>query len=278
MATRPRNRNKATTTKSQSTTTQVVDDSPKVATTTPPVETSAAELAALAAEDAAEAVVSEEERLRVANETAATFFFNPMQTAAQARMSRAVDTTAQLQENIQQVENASDNPGLDKILGNPTNLPTPSANRPAIFDLVDKTLQPFVEEMMPNASTPDARAAELHYSMYTLIKYLLNIGGNEMKVGVPYLFSYYRKYKGSVFHPQNHHRGVGLMRGSESDIDFYRNLSRLFVDISSPEQATLVLKRTDVARFRTLTLKITSPAAQKMSENLVTLISRVHTV
>lgn len=196
--------------------------------------------------------------------------------AAAARREAAARRSAQLETEMAKVANASENPGLDKLLGKATNLPEPQAQRPAIFDMVDRTVQPFIEEMASNAMVTDQRAGELHYSMSTLIKYLLNVGGNEMKVGVPYLLSYYRKYKGSVFHPQNHHRGVGAMRGSEADIDFYRNMSRLLVDISHPDDAALVLSRTDIARFRKLTMAITSPAAQKMSENLAALISRVH--
>ncbi len=196
--------------------------------------------------------------------------------AAQARREAAARRSMQLETEMAKVANASENPGLDKLLGNATNLPEAQAQRPAIFDMVDRTVQPFIEEMAPNAAVTDQRAGELHYSMSTLIKYLLNMGGNEMKVGVPYLLSYYRKYKGSVFHPQNHHRGVGAMRGTDADIDFYRNMSRLLVDISNPDDAALVLRRTDIARFRKLTMAITSPAAQKMSENLAALISRVH--
>lgn len=196
--------------------------------------------------------------------------------AAQARREAAARRSMQLETEMAKVANASENPGLDKLLGNATNLPEVQAQRPAIFDMVDRTVQPFIEEMAPNAPVTDQRAGELHYSMSTLIKYLLNMGGNEMKVGVPYLLSYYRKYKGSVFHPQNHHRGVGAMRGTDADIDFYRNMSRLLVDISNPDDAALVLRRTDIARFRKLTMAITSPAAQKMSENLAALISRVH--
>lgn len=196
--------------------------------------------------------------------------------AAAARREAAARRTNMLESQISKVEAASDNPGLDKFLGKPTNLPEKQVNRPAIYDMVDRTLQPFVEEMSPNAAVSDARAGELHYSVSTLIKYLLNVGGNEMKVGVPYLLSYYRKYKNSVFHPQNHHRGVGAMRGSDADIDFYRNMSRLLVDISHPDDAELVLRRTDISRFRKLTMSITSPAAQRMSENLVALVSRVH--
>lgn len=196
--------------------------------------------------------------------------------AAQARREAAARRSSQLETEMAKVANASENPGLDKLLGKATNLPEAQAQRPAIFDMVDRTVQPFIEEMAPNAPVTDQRAGELHYSMSTLIKYLLNMGGNEMKVGVPYLLSYYRKYKGSVFHPQNHHRGVGAMRGTDADIDFYRNMSRLLVDISHPDDAALVLRRTDIARFRKLTMAITSPAAQKMSENLAALISRVH--
>lgn len=196
--------------------------------------------------------------------------------AAQARREAAARRSMQLETEMAKVANASENPGLDKLLGNATNLPEAQAQRPAIFDMVDRTVQPFIEEMAPNAAVTEQRAGELHYSMSTLIKYLLNMGGNEMKVGVPYLLSYYRKYKGSVFHPQNHHRGVGAMRGTDADIDFYRNMSRLLVDISNPDDAALVLRRTDIARFRKLTMAITSPAAQKMSENLAALISRVH--
>ena len=196
--------------------------------------------------------------------------------AAQARREAAARRSMQLETEMAKVANASENPGLDKLLGNATNLPEVQAQRPAIFDMVDRTVQPFIEEMAPNAAVTEQRAGELHYSMSTLIKYLLNMGGNEMKVGVPYLLSYYRKYKGSVFHPQNHHRGVGAMRGTDADIDFYRNMSRLLVDISNPDDAALVLRRTDIARFRKLTMAITSPAAQKMSENLAALISRVH--
>ena len=196
--------------------------------------------------------------------------------AAQARREAATRRSMQLETEMAKVANASENPGLDKLLGNATNLPEAQAQRPAIFDMVDRTVQPFIEEMAPNAAVTEQRAGELHYSMSTLIKYLLNMGVNEMKVGVPYLLSYYRKYKGSVFHPQNHHRGVGAMRGTDADIDFYRNMSRLLVDISNPDDAALVLRRTDIARFRKLTMAITSPAAQKMSENLAALISRVH--
>lgn len=242
------------------TTTQVVDDS--VAQGAPEVQPATPAPVDMAAETQMTA-------RGIAN-------FQPDPSPAMQRAAKAMETTNQLKEQVEQVENASENPALDKILGKPTGLPTPSPDRPEVYNLVDRTLQPFVEGMMPTTNTTDQKAADLHYSMFTLIKHLLNVGGNEMKVGVPYLFSYYRKYKGSVFHPQNHHRGVGLMRGSEADIDFYRNLSRLLVDISHPDSAVLVLQRTDISRFRTLTLNIASPAAQRMSENLITLISRVH--
>lgn len=206
---------------------------------------------------------------------------NPFQidraaAAAATRRLAAERRSNQLAIEMEKVASASENPSLDKALGIATNLPEPTPERPAIFDMIDRTIQPFIEEMSPNAYVADTRAGELHYSMSTLIKYLLNVGGNEMKVGVPYLLSYYRKYKGGVFHPQYHHRGVGAMRGSDADIDFYRNMSRLLVDISHPDEASLVLQRTDIQRFRKLTMAITSPAAQKMSENLMTLISRVH--
>ena len=245
-----------------------IDDSVQPTATTPdesPVVT-----------EEVEAPASEE---KVASETPQTPV-TPMPidraAAAQARREAAARRSMQLETEMAKVANASENPGLDKLLGNATNLPEAQAQRPAIFDMVDRTVQPFIEEMAPNAAVTEQRAGELHYSMSTLIKYLLNMGGNEMKVGVPYLLSYYRKYKGSVFHPQNHHRGVGAMRGTDADIDFYRNMSRLLVDISNPDDAALVLRRTDIARFRKLTMAITSPAAQKMSENLAALISRVH--
>lgn len=195
-------------------------------------------------------------------------------TAAERRMAAAHSTTMAIKQSTEQVESATDNPSLAKVLGQDTGFPTPSPNRPAIFDTIDATVQPFILEMMPGARLTDQRAGELHYSMSMLIKLLLNAGGNDLKVGAPYLFTYYRKYAGSVFHPQNHHRGVGSMRGTDADIDFYRNISRIFVDLSNPESAKLTLSRTDLGRFRKLTLAISSPAASRMGENLVSLISR----
>lgn len=199
-------------------------------------------------------------------------------TPAEQRLVKAQTITAALKDGQAAISNASDNPALAKVLGQDTGLPKPAADRPAIFDTIDATVQPFILEMMPTTRTSDARAGELHYSMSTLIKMLLNAGGNDLKVGAPYLFAYYRKYASSVFHPQNHHRGVGAMRGTDADIDFYRNISRIFVDLSTPDSARLTLERTDIARFRNLTLSISSPAAQRMSENLVTLISRLRNI
>lgn len=196
------------------------------------------------------------------------------QTPIEARRTRELRRTDYLQNAVSVVENRPENPALARADGDPISNEDRPADRPAIFNTIDAVMDPFLERMMPGVKISDKDAGDLHYGVAMLIRSLLIQGGPDMKVGIPYLFAIYRKYANSVFHPQNHHRGVGMMRGSESDINFYRNVSRIFVDLANPEAVDLVLARTDIAHFKKLTMCINSPAAETIAKNLATVLSR----
>ena len=195
-------------------------------------------------------------------------------TPAESRRLREQRRTDFLQNAIQTVAQRPENPALAKAEGEPISTEDRPADRPEIFNTIDAVMDPFLERMMPGVVISDKDASELHYGVAMLIRSLLITGGPEMKVGIPYLFAIYRQYANSVFHPQNHHRGVGMMRGSESDINFYRNVSRIFVDLANPDAVDLVLARTDIAHFKKLTMCINSPAAETIAKNLATVLSR----
>lgn len=200
---------------------------------------------------------------------------------AKERAERAKLRQKQLAAALKGVEKLPDNIATHKANGEQVTVEEKPVKadepRPAIFDQIDRVMLPFVEKMMPGIRSTEKEQGDLHHSVAMLIRALLIKGETDMKIGIPYLFGYYNRYSSSVFHPQNHHRGVGAMRGTEDDINFYRNVSRLFADIADPKAAAKVLERTDIAHFKKLTMATNTPAAAKIATNLSTVISRVKT-